>query len=496
MKKIGMVLVMLFLAVIITKTPGTNSFFISAALVESNTMTAGWWVPPKITFTSPAHNEIWQVGATETISWTATLSDPHAMIDNLKLEYKCGDADYSEIHTFSSNPGSYDWTVPENISDECKIKITATDSHGLTNSAESEEFGISYMITLNEFMPNAPSGQNEFVELYNYGTKSIDVSGWHISDSYGPGSHMRLIDNSHTNTGSTVIDPSSSRFLVVEYSGDGFYFNNTGSDTVKLFNSFDKLIDSKGYTIANVSGDTDPNNTKGAGNTLDGSKNETSEGKTWARVPDGVGDWYDPVPTPGKKNTDKNDLEDFQKYYKKECFKDGKPICDFKFLKSIGLVEDKKTAVTENQEKATIDNPSAENDTAPEDKPKESVLTTPADAVPTDGTSGTSEAKPDGGTPPVDAIVPVDTPPVKEETPKVEMPKVEAPKAEVEKDEVKKVEEPKKDDKADDLDKPKEEAKQDEVKKEDKKEEEAPKEDAVVSEVFDYLRTKNTITLC
>jgi len=64
-----------------------------------------------------------------------------------------------------------------------------------------------------------------------------------------------------------------------------------------------------------------------------------------------VGAWIDLVPTPGKKNTKSNDEDDFRKYYKKVCFKDDEPICDTKFLKSLGLIEEKKKEEKKPEEK-------------------------------------------------------------------------------------------------------------------------------------------------
>ncbi len=69
------------------------------------------------------------------------------------------------------------------------------------------------------------------------------------------------------------------------------------------------------------------------------SYSDTTEGKTYARVPDGTGGWVDPVPTPGGKNTKSNDLDDFQKYYEEFCFdKKDKPTCDKEFMEKMGIL--------------------------------------------------------------------------------------------------------------------------------------------------------------
>lgn len=450
-KKIGLVLFLLFLFLNMGKIQGTSSYFVDTVAVSGNTMSTGYWVPPTISFSSPAHNEVWQVGAIETIMWTVTPSDPHATITNLKLEYECDDEAYTEIHTFSSNPGSYDWTVPESISDSCKIKITATDSNALTNSKESNEFKISYMIVLNEFLPKPAIG-NELVEIYNNGTVPVDLNNWFVTDVSGPGTHRRVIDNAHTNTGSTIINPLSSRFLVIQ-NYDSFYLNDDG-DTIKLYDDKDNLIDSYAYLVSDV-----------------------STGKTIARSPDGTGDWVDPVPTFGKKNTDSNEVEDFKKYYAKICFdKDNKSLCNLDFMKSLGLIENKKTTDVSTEE--TIGNNSAKTD---EEKGK--TIKTTTDNIP----SGTEPTSSDNGI----IKVPEPAKPIEQNLNTAQNTKVQ--KEEIKKEETK-LEEKATSEEGKKEEKPKEEPKIEE--KPEVKKEDAPKEDAIVSENFDYLKIKNITNLC
>ena len=312
--------VVFMLAIILSfgKIQGTNSFFTDTATVAGNTMTAGYWVPPTISFIGSVGGEDWQVGSSKNITWNATSADPAATGSmKIDIDYSCdGGANWHSIASNITNSGTKSWTVPSDVSDHCKIKIGATDSHGLTNSVESNEFEISYMVVLNEFVPYPASSSLEFVEIYNYGTENINVNGWRITDDHGPDTNKRMIDSAHTNTGSTIVGPGTSRFLVIE-NYDDFYLNNTGSDEARLYDVNKKLIDSHSYS-----------------NPL--------QGKSFARNPDGVGNWVDPVPTPGEKNTSSNDEKDFQKYYREVCFdKNGKPRCDLKFLKSIGLIDDK-----------------------------------------------------------------------------------------------------------------------------------------------------------
>ncbi|KKP80352.1 MAG: hypothetical protein UR78_C0001G0072 [Candidatus Moranbacteria bacterium GW2011_GWF2_35_39] len=316
-KKLAMVFCGLFLILGMGKIQGTSSYFADSAVSAGNAFSSGYWIVPTVEVISPESGDEWQVGSTQDITWTADSSDPTKTAGmSIDINYQCGGGSWSNIANGTTNDGSYSWIVPTNISDECEIRIFATDDYALTGMDDSDQFEISYMIVLNEFVPYPASGLTEMVEIYNYGDEAVDVNNWFITDNQGPASHRRLIDSAHTDTGSTTINPSSSRFLVITNYAD-FYLNNTGSDDVRLYDSAGNLIDEHSFSDA-------------------------VQGKSYARIPDGVGNWVDPVPTPGEKNNPSNDLDDMRKYYKKACFDDGKPICKESFLKSLGLLEEDK----------------------------------------------------------------------------------------------------------------------------------------------------------
>jgi hypothetical protein len=170
---------------------------------------------------------------------------------------------------------------------------------------------------LNEFLPN-PEGeeygfdfgddsdsipQGEWVEIYNNGSATIDLAGWQIKDA-GP-DHTITISTTNTNSGSTVIGPkgSGNEWLVVYMNHS--VLSNSG-DTVSLYEPFGALVDSHSYR-----GDNHPQHYCDLIPTPDDPNNQpaTGSGCTWvpgnksyARIPDGTGSWFDPVPTPGRQN--------------------------------------------------------------------------------------------------------------------------------------------------------------------------------------------------
>jgi hypothetical protein len=140
-------------------------------------------------------------------------------------------------------------------------------------------------IVLNEFLPN-PVGDDsaampggEWVELYNADNHPVDLNGWllYTSDTrYG-----MTIYSGNTNNGSTIIYPGG--FLVVFRNGDpNFEIKNSGAEELRLF---DRPIGEGVEDIDGVSYDA-----------------IAPEGKSFARIPDGIGEWIDPKPTPGEPN--------------------------------------------------------------------------------------------------------------------------------------------------------------------------------------------------
>lgn len=132
-------------------------------------------------------------------------------------------------------------------------------------------------VVLNEILPN-PSGddcsltgvEGEWVELYNNSDIAMDLTGWYIEDST---QNRITISSSNTLFNSAVIQPSGWLVVLV----NGCFLDDEG-DSVNFYHYAGKLVDSYSY--------------------LGG----TPEDKSHARFPDGIGTWFDPIPTPGTAN--------------------------------------------------------------------------------------------------------------------------------------------------------------------------------------------------
>ena len=75
-----------------------------------------------IILTSPDGGEAWQVGSTQTISWVSSSTSDHFRV---YYSVNNGSGWTSLTSTYSE---SYNWTIPENVSDECLIKIQDYDN--------------------------------------------------------------------------------------------------------------------------------------------------------------------------------------------------------------------------------------------------------------------------------------------------------------------------------------------------------------------------------
>lgn len=161
-------------------------------------------------------------------------------------------------------------------------------SDPLTGFNDTEEksgsIKIGKAVVLNEFLPN-PAGvdtalkpNGEWVELYNNSNIPISLANWVIYDSVD--TNELYITSSNTNTGTTTIAAHS--WLVVYKDGDSDFNLNNDADSVRLYTGYpiasSTLVDTYTYT------------------------EEKPEGFSYARIPDGLGDWVDPVPTPGEPN--------------------------------------------------------------------------------------------------------------------------------------------------------------------------------------------------
>jgi PKD repeat protein len=96
-------------------------------------------------------------------------------------------------------------------------------------------------VRLNEIFPNpsAKGDAGEFIELYNFGTESVDISGWILHDATKTGKHVF--------PAGTVV--AGGEYFAVTDQSFKLSLNNS-NETVSLFDNKEALIDSIIYTTS------------------------------------------------------------------------------------------------------------------------------------------------------------------------------------------------------------------------------------------------------
>jgi len=173
-----------------------------------------------------------------------------------------------------------------------------------------EQENIANTIVMNEFLPN-PSEltpdygfnfgtdsslmpQGEWVEIYNKGTTNVDLAEWYIEDSEA---NNIPIDLFHITVGSMVIVPGN--YLVVYMNAETL---NNSVETIYLKDMFGNIVDEYSYDMTNACDlQPTPDGTNNGG-TATGVCGIVPGNKSYARIPDGIGSWIDPIPTPNQPN--------------------------------------------------------------------------------------------------------------------------------------------------------------------------------------------------
>lgn len=169
----------------------------------------------KITVLSPKGGEGWQVGQKKTIKWQTSGS-----VENVLIEYSNDNFETSEVIAESApNTGIYNWTVPDYVSENLKIRVSDLSdptSHAISQGAARIQ-GILDIISPNgnevwkvgSQYPITWASQGEigavrleysrdgFVSEVKTIMASVDNTGvytWTVPDDISPQSKIRVLD--------------------------------------------------------------------------------------------------------------------------------------------------------------------------------------------------------------------------------------------------------------------------------------------------------------
>jgi len=181
-----------------------------------------------------------------------------------------------------------------------QYRVISSDAAGNVSTSAEKSFVIGddrwgvtgpFGVVINEFLPN-PIGSDdalmpagEWIELFNKDTKTIELTGWYLTDADADHKLPITIANSvSSNPATSGLSLAPGEYLVVFRNGDSdFSLNNDKwGDAIHLWSKYHIVVDEHTYTW--LLGDT------------------IYENKSFARIPDGSANWIDPVPTPGEPN--------------------------------------------------------------------------------------------------------------------------------------------------------------------------------------------------
>ena len=191
------------------------------------------------------------------------------------------------VETITPTKGQTNLITPKPIttsggSTSASIKITTPTTSTTTSSSTiaTSSINFSKLIIINEILPRPSDNEteNEFIELKNLSTSTIDLAGWYLSDN----AKRRFIIKASTSSTTTI---PASGFLTIKRSQSHIVLNNSGLESVKLYDPELTLIDLVEY------------------------RGPVEANYAYARYEDGNYDWTS-APTPNTENIFPEDIVD------------------------------------------------------------------------------------------------------------------------------------------------------------------------------------------
>jgi hypothetical protein len=178
----------------------------------------------EITVTSPNGGESWVVGSLQEIKWTSS-----GEINNVTIEYSTDSGTtWKTVNQASENDGSFDWTVPDAVSDACLVRVTAYDNDLDPRPSDMSDQVFSIIPEFAGWLRvTSPNGGEEWevgsAQAITW-TSSGDINNVMIEYSYDSGHTWNTIVSSTGNSGThdwQVPDTVSDKCLVRVTANDG-----------------------------------------------------------------------------------------------------------------------------------------------------------------------------------------------------------------------------------------------------------------------------------
>ncbi|HEX8437519.1 lamin tail domain-containing protein, partial [Archangium sp.] len=223
------------------------------------------------------------------ITWTADG------VSNVRLEYSKDDGATWQVvsSNYPASLGQYPWTLPPTPTALARFRVSDVSAPSVTDDSDSTFEVVKPPVFINEYMPYEPAlpdgGRDfaqQFVEVVNDATETVDISGWMVNDlsgynSTGPARHV-FPSSTQLAPGSAIVIfsgasavPDGSTNAVVA-TGGGFFFNKN-DERVYLQDNLKQTVDETGYPSATeaVSYNRNPDGARDGGFVLHTTHNPT-----------------------------------------------------------------------------------------------------------------------------------------------------------------------------------------------------------------------------
>ena len=150
---------------------------------------------PVVTLTSPNGGESWGAATAHAITWTAT---DNVAVSQIELRYSTdGGATFPNlITTLATNPGTFNWTVPNAIGTTVRVQVIARDAAAhATSDTSNANFTIVPEAVLPVVTVTAPNGAE------SWATGTVHNITWTATDNSGT---VASVDIAYSNNGGTT----------------------------------------------------------------------------------------------------------------------------------------------------------------------------------------------------------------------------------------------------------------------------------------------------
>jgi len=205
---------------------------------------------PQLTVTSPNGGESWDGGSVHDITWTS-----QNFAGNVKIEFSAdGGGSWTTVVASTSNSGSYSWTVPNSVSNQCLVRISDA-ADGVPSDVSDGGFSI-VEVALPSITVLRPNGGERILQGSTYSiqwSSSGSIAAVKVEVSLDGGASWTVIESSTANDGETLwnvpnglsqnclirvsdaadgvpSDQSDGTFAIVEGGPAGFALSFDGTD--------------------------------------------------------------------------------------------------------------------------------------------------------------------------------------------------------------------------------------------------------------------------